>query len=53
MVQAGQLRIGDVIAFIGFANLLISRLDQMRQFATQIFEARSKLEDFYARRLGA
>ncbi|PKA39127.1 cyclic beta-1,2-glucan ABC transporter [Rhizobium sullae] len=47
LVQAGELRIGDVIAFIGFANLLISRLDQMRQFATQIFEARSKLEDFY------
>ncbi len=47
LVQAGELRIGDVIAFIGFANLLISRLDQMRQFATQIFEARAKLEDFY------
>ncbi|MGO6906760.1 ATP-binding cassette domain-containing protein, partial [Rhizobium ruizarguesonis] len=41
------LRVGDVIAFIGFANLLIGRLDLMRQFATQIFEARSKLEDFY------
>ncbi|MBY5826866.1 glucan ABC transporter ATP-binding protein/ permease [Rhizobium leguminosarum] len=47
LVQAGQLRVGDVIAFIGFANLLIGRLDLMRQFATQIFEARSKLEDFY------
>ena len=47
LVQAGEIKIGDVIAFIGFANLLISRLDQMRQFATQIFEARSKLEDFY------
>ncbi|MBY3051822.1 glucan ABC transporter ATP-binding protein/ permease [Rhizobium laguerreae] len=47
LVQAGQLRVGDVIAFIGFANLLIGRLDLMRQFATQIFEARSKLEEFY------
>nr|WP_246826326.1 glucan ABC transporter ATP-binding protein/ permease [Rhizobium binae] len=47
LVQSGQLRVGDVIAFIGFANLLIARLDLMRQFATQIFEARSKLEDFY------
>ncbi|MEZ2129937.1 MULTISPECIES: glucan ABC transporter ATP-binding protein/ permease [unclassified Sinorhizobium] len=46
-VQSGSLRVGDVIAFIGFANLLIARLDQMRNFATQIFEARSKLEDFY------
>ncbi|PDS79760.1 glucan ABC transporter ATP-binding protein/ permease [Rhizobium sp. L43] len=48
LVQAGQLRVGDVIAFIGFANLLIGRLDLMRQFATQVFEARSKLEEFYA-----
>ncbi|PDT17301.1 cyclic beta-1,2-glucan ABC transporter [Rhizobium sp. J15] len=48
LVQAGQLRVGDVIAFIGFANLLIARLDLMRQFATQTFEARAKLEDFYA-----
>lgn len=46
-VQSGSLRVGDVIAFIGFANLLIARLDQMRNFATQIFEARAKLEDFY------
>ncbi|EJZ20892.1 glucan ABC transporter ATP-binding protein/ permease [Rhizobium sp. Pop5] len=47
LVQSGQLRVGDVIAFIGFANLLIARLDLMRQFATQTFEARSKLQDFY------
>src|SRR6195952_1636821 len=48
LVQGGSLRVGDVIAFIGFANLLIGRLDQMRMFASQIFEARAKLVDFYA-----
>jgi ATP-binding cassette subfamily B protein len=37
LVQSGQIKVGDVIAFIGFANLLIARLDLMRQFATQIF----------------
>ncbi len=47
LVQKGELKIGDVIAFIGFANLLIGRLDQLRQFATQIFEARAKLDDFF------
>lgn len=47
LVQKGEMRVGEVIAFIGFANLLIGRLDQMRAFATQIFEARSKLEDFF------
>ncbi|TCV70097.1 ATP-binding cassette subfamily B protein [Neorhizobium sp. R1-B] len=48
LVQQGELRVGDVVAFIGFANLLIGRLDLLRQFATQIFEARAKLEDFFA-----
>ncbi|MDO9416650.1 glucan ABC transporter ATP-binding protein/ permease [Pararhizobium sp.] len=47
LVQKGELRVGEVIAFIGFAGLLIGRLDQMKAFATQIFEARAKLEDFF------
>ena len=47
LVQNGELKVGDIIAFTGFAGLLIGRLDQMRAFATQIFEARAKLEDFY------
>ncbi|GEO86170.1 MULTISPECIES: glucan ABC transporter ATP-binding protein/ permease [Alphaproteobacteria] len=47
LVQRGELKVGDIIAFTGFAGLLIGRLDQMRSFATQIFEARAKLEDFY------
>jgi ATP-binding cassette subfamily B protein len=48
LVQKGEIRVGDVVAFIGFANLLIGRLDLLRQFANQIFEARAKLEDFFA-----
>ena len=47
LVMHGQLRIGDVIAFTGFATLLIARLDQMSAFANQISEARAKLEEFY------
>nr|WP_302895270.1 glucan ABC transporter ATP-binding protein/ permease [Mesorhizobium sp. LMG 17147] len=47
LVTHGQLRIGDVIAFTGFATLLIARLDQMSAFANQISEARAKLEEFY------
>ncbi|QIA24076.1 glucan ABC transporter ATP-binding protein/ permease [Mesorhizobium sp. AA22] len=47
LVMRGQLRIGDVIAFTGFATLLIARLDQMSAFANQISEARAKLEEFY------
>ncbi|MEO9337304.1 glucan ABC transporter ATP-binding protein/ permease [Mesorhizobium sp. SB112] len=47
LVSRGQLRVGDVVAFIGFAQLLISRLDQITQFVNQIFEGRAKLENFY------
>ncbi|MBL8584923.1 MAG: glucan ABC transporter ATP-binding protein/ permease, partial [Rhizobiaceae bacterium] len=47
LVQRGELRIGDIVAFTGFATLLISRLDQLSAFMNQIFEARAKLEDFY------
>ncbi|MEJ6781648.1 glucan ABC transporter ATP-binding protein/ permease [Aminobacter sp. Piv2-1] len=47
LVARGELRIGDIVAFTGFATLLISRLDQVSNFANQIFDARSKLEEFY------
>jgi ATP-binding cassette, subfamily B, beta-glucan exporter len=47
LVQRGELKVGDIIAFTGFAGLMIARLDQMITFVNQIFEARSKLEDFY------
>nr|WP_281517524.1 glucan ABC transporter ATP-binding protein/ permease [Ferranicluibacter rubi] len=47
LVQRGELGVGEVVAFIGFANLLIGRLDQMKNFVNQIFEARAKLEDFF------
>jgi ATP-binding cassette subfamily B protein len=48
LVQRGHLGIGDVVAFAGFATLLIGRLDQLTGFVNQVFEARAKLEPFYA-----
>ncbi|MCQ2002392.1 glucan ABC transporter ATP-binding protein/ permease [Rhizobium sp. NRK18] len=47
LVQRGELKVGEIIAFTGFANLLIGKLDQMRGYANQIFESRAKLEDFF------
>lgn len=47
LVSRGELRIGDVVAFTGFATLLISRLDQVTGFVNQVFESRAKLEAFY------
>ena len=48
LVEQGHLRIGDIVAFAGFATLLIGRLDQVTGFVNQVFEARAKLEPFYA-----
>jgi ATP-binding cassette subfamily B protein len=47
LVRRGELRIGDIVAFTGFATLLISRLDQVTGFVNQVFDARAKLEPFY------
>jgi len=47
LVSRGELRIGDIVAFTGFASLMISRLDQISNFVNQIFESRAKLEAFY------
>lgn len=47
LVSRGELRIGDIVAFTGFATLLISRLEQISNFVNQVFEARVKLEEFY------
>lgn len=48
LVMRGEMTVGEIIAFIGFANLLIGKLETIRGFVSQIFEARSKLEDFLA-----
>jgi ATP-binding cassette subfamily B protein len=47
LVMRGELRVGDVVAFTGFATLLIGRLDQISNFVNQTFEAGAKLEEFY------
>ncbi|MGH6859627.1 MAG: glucan ABC transporter ATP-binding protein/ permease [Phyllobacterium sp.] len=46
-VMHGEMGVGQVVAFTGFATLLIGRLDQLSAFVNQIFAARAKLEDFY------
>ena len=49
LVSRGELRIGDIVAFTGFAALLIGRLDQISAFVNQIFDARVKLEELLSR----
>jgi len=47
LVSRGELRIGDIVAFTGFATLLISKLEQVSNFVNQVFDAKVKLEEFY------
>jgi glucan exporter ATP-binding protein len=47
LVTYGDLRIGDIITFTGFAALLISRLDQISAFVNQVADARARLDDFF------
>jgi ATP-binding cassette subfamily B protein len=46
LVRNGELSVGNIVTFIGFATMMIARLDQVRTFAAQTFEASSKLEEF-------
>jgi len=48
LVGHGELSVGNVVTFVGFATIMVGRLDQVRAFATQTFEASSKLEEFHA-----
>jgi ATP-binding cassette, subfamily B, beta-glucan exporter len=47
LVRSHELSVGDIVTFIGFATMMIARLDQVRAFAAQTFEASSKLEEFF------
>ncbi|WP_208435679.1 glucan ABC transporter ATP-binding protein/ permease [Bartonella phoceensis] len=46
-VAKGQLRVGEVVAFVGFAQLMISRLDQMSGFINLTVSSQAKLKEFF------
>jgi ATP-binding cassette subfamily B protein len=43
----GQATIGEIVTFMGFANLLISRLESAMQFASRLFLQLPGLLDFF------
>ncbi len=47
LVTHGDLRIGDIVTFTGFAALLIGKLDQISAFVNQVSDARARLTDFF------
>ena len=44
----GQATIGEIVSFMGFATLLIGRLESGVQFASKVFFQLPVLEDFFA-----
>lgn len=46
-VAKGQFRVGEVVAFVGFAQLMINRLDQMSNFINLTISSQAKLQEFF------
>ena len=44
----GQAEIGEIVSFMGFATLLIGRMESAVQFASRVFFQLPVLEDFFA-----
>ena len=44
---AGQASVAEIVTFMGFANLLISRLESAMQFASRLFLQMPGLEEFF------
>jgi len=47
LVTKGELRVGDVVAFVGFAQLMIGRLDQISAFINLAVSSRACLNSFF------
>ncbi|WJW79836.1 glucan ABC transporter ATP-binding protein/ permease [Bartonella sp. TP] len=47
LVLKGQMNVGKVVAFVGFAQLMISRLDQISAFINLTIAAREPLNRFF------
>lgn len=48
LVVGGMARVGDIVAFVGFATLLIARLDQFTGFVMGMFQRAPALSQFFA-----
>jgi ATP-binding cassette, subfamily B, beta-glucan exporter len=47
LVQRGEITVGEIVAFVAFANLLISKLDLLSGFAVRIFQYAPTLGSFF------
>jgi glucan exporter ATP-binding protein len=47
LAQRGEVTVGQIVAFVGFANLLISKLDQLSSFVARMFFQAPTLVNFF------
>ncbi len=47
LVEHGQITVGEIVAFVGFAGLLIGKLDLLSGFAVRIFQYAPTLQSFF------
>jgi len=47
LAQRGEVTVGQIVAFVGFAGLLISKLDQLSSFVARIFMQAPTLQNFF------
>jgi glucan exporter ATP-binding protein len=47
LAERGEVTVGQIVAFVGFANLLIGKLDQLSSFVARIFLQAPTLANFF------
>ena len=47
LASAGEVTVGEIVSFVGFAQLLIGKLDQLSGFVTRIFMQAPTLKSFF------
>ncbi len=47
LAQRGEVTVGQIVAFVGFANLLISKLDQLSSFVGRMFFQAPTIANFF------
>ncbi len=47
LITHGQLSVGEIVSFVGFATLLIGKLDQLSAFVTRLFMQAPTLATFF------
>ncbi|MEQ1712834.1 MAG: glucan ABC transporter ATP-binding protein/ permease [Hyphomicrobium sp.] len=48
LAARGELTVGEIVAFVAFANLLIGKLDQLSSFVVRIHQGAPTLRTFFA-----